>query len=74
MKKFEWNQEEFDQIDWDTIQTFIQTLLLEQKVSFIKYSHKWRLTNKKLTQMEYTENENPKCILCGEIEHNDHPF
>ena len=40
MKKFEWNQEEFDQIDWDTIQTFIQTLLLEQKVSFIKYSHK----------------------------------
>ena len=40
MKKFEWNQEEFDQIDWDTIQTFIQILPLEQKVSFIKYSHK----------------------------------
>ena len=52
----------------------MQTITLEPKVSFIKYSHKWIPTNKKLYQMGYFENEDSECILCGEIEDNDCPF
>ena len=51
-EKFNWDQETFDSIDWKSLTTFIQTLPLEKKVLFKKYSHKWRPTNKKLTQME----------------------
>ena len=73
-EKFTWDQETFNSIDWKSLTTFIQTLPLEQKVSFIKYSHKWRPTNKKLTQMEYDETENSECVLCNEIEDDNHPF
>ena len=52
----------------------MQTLTLEQKVSFIKYSHKWRPTNKKLHQMKFFETENAECSLCRDVEDNDHPF
>ena len=72
--KFKWTQEVFHLIDWKGVQTYMQTLTLEQKVSSIKYSHKWRPTNKKLYQMEYFENENTECILCGEVEDDDYPF
>ena len=73
-EKFTWDQETFNSIDWKSLTTFIQTLPLEQKVSFIKHSHKWRPTNKKLIQMEYDETENSECMLCNEIEDDDHPF
>ena len=72
--KFQWTTEVFNSIDWKSLHKFMQTLTLEQKVSFIKYSHKWRPTNKKLHQMEYHQNETAECTLCGEIEDNDHLF
>ena len=43
--KFKWTTEVFHTIDWQTIQRYMQTLTLEQKVSFVKYTHKWRPTN-----------------------------
>ena len=45
-EKFTWDQETFNFVNWKSLTTFIQTLPLEQKVSFIKYSHKWRPANK----------------------------
>ena len=51
--KFKWTSEVFHSIDWQAIQTYMQTLTLEQKVSFVKYSHKWRPTNKKTTSNEF---------------------
>ena len=64
----------FHSIDWHAIQTYMQTLTLEQKVSFVKYSHKWRPTNKKLHQMNLFETENAEYTSCGEVEDNNHPF
>ena len=52
----------------------MKILTLSQKVSFIKYAHKWRPTNKKLLQMDYSENENAECTLCGEVKDDYHPF
>ena len=72
--KFKWTSEVFHSIDWKAIQTYMQTLTLEQKVSFVKYSHKWRPTNKKLHQMKFFETENAECILCGEVEDDNHLF
>ena len=53
--KFKWTAEVFHSIDWQAIQTYMQTLTLKQKVSFVKYSHKWRPTNKKLHQMNFLD-------------------
>ena len=52
----------------------MQTLTIEHKVSFVKYSHKWRPTHKKLHQKKYFETVNSECILYGEVEYDDHPF
>ena len=65
--KFKWTAEVFHLIDWRAMQTYMQISTLEQKLSFVKYSHKWRPTNKKLHQMNFFETENAVCILYREV-------
>ena len=48
---------------------------IQSKVQYIKYSHKWRPTQHKLSQIDNTGSENSICPFCGEPkEDDDHPY
>ena len=71
MAKFNWNRATFNLIYWKTIEQYITSLPLTQKVQYVKFLHKWRHTQKKLFSTNPERCSSPECILCGYPEDND---
>ena len=46
-EKFQWNDTVIKTIDWKMLENYIKTLTLPQKISFTKFLHKWRPTQKR---------------------------
>lgn len=71
IEKFKRTREIFNTIDWQIIGTYSQTPPVKQKVTYVKFLHKLRLTQKKIYYANPDRCSSPACILCGALEDND---
>ena len=74
-EKLQWTDTVIQTIDWELLDTYINTLTLHQRISFTKFLHKWRPTQKIQFYTKADQFPTPDCPLCGTVEEDDdHPF
>ena len=75
IEKFNWTHKIINQIDWKTLEQYINQITLPQRVQYTKYLHKWRATQKRLHLTNSERCSSSECILCNTPEEDDnHPF